>query len=48
MGFADRGASIRVPHAFVKEDAYKGYLKIVVRIHRMPLPDRIARTQDGC
>jgi glutamine synthetase len=26
-GIADRGASIRVPHAFVKDDAYKGYLE---------------------
>jgi glutamine synthetase len=26
-GIADRGASIRVPHAFVKEDAYQGYLE---------------------
>ena len=26
-GVADRGASIRVPHSFVKEDAYKGYLE---------------------
>ena len=26
-GVADRGASIRVPHAFVKDDAYKGYLE---------------------
>jgi glutamine synthetase len=24
---ADRGASIRVPHGFVKDDAYKGYLE---------------------
>jgi len=24
---ADRGASIRVPHSFVKGDAYKGYLE---------------------
>ncbi|MGI9241763.1 MAG: glutamine synthetase beta-grasp domain-containing protein [Verrucomicrobiales bacterium] len=26
-GVADRGASIRVPHAFVKDDAYRGYLE---------------------
>ena len=26
-GVADRGASIRVPHGFVKDDAYKGYLE---------------------
>ena len=26
-GVADRGASVRVPHAFVKDDAYKGYLE---------------------
>lgn len=26
-GVANRGASIRVPHSFVKEDAYKGYLE---------------------
>ncbi len=26
-GVADRGASIRVPHSFVKDDAYKGYLE---------------------
>ena len=26
-GVADRGASIRVPHGFVKNDAYKGYLE---------------------
>ena len=26
-GVADRGASIRVPHAFVKEDLYQGYLE---------------------
>ena len=26
-GVADRGASIRVPHCFVKGDAYKGYLE---------------------
>ena len=26
-GVADRGASIRVPHSFVKGDAYKGYLE---------------------
>jgi len=26
-GVADRGASIRVPHGFVKGDAYKGYLE---------------------
>lgn len=26
-GIADRGASIRVPHAFVKDDAYRGYLE---------------------
>lgn len=26
-GIADRGASIRVPHSFVKNDAYKGYLE---------------------
>ncbi len=26
-GVADRGASIRVPHSFVKNDAYKGYLE---------------------
>ena len=26
-GVADRGASIRVPHSFVKEDQYKGYLE---------------------
>jgi len=26
-GIADRGASIRVPHGFVKNDAYKGYLE---------------------
>ena len=26
-GIADRGASIRVPHSFVKDDAYKGYLE---------------------
>ena len=24
---ADRGASIRVPHGFVADDAYKGYLE---------------------
>ena len=24
---ADRGASIRVPHSFVKKDAYRGYLE---------------------
>ncbi|MEZ6064262.1 MAG: glutamine synthetase beta-grasp domain-containing protein [Planctomycetaceae bacterium] len=26
-GVANRGASVRVPHAFVKNDAYKGYLE---------------------
>jgi glutamine synthetase len=26
-GIADRGASIRVPHSFVENDAYKGYLE---------------------
>ncbi len=26
-GVANRGASIRIPHSFVKEDAYKGYLE---------------------
>ena len=26
-GVADRGASIRVPHGFLKDDAYKGYLE---------------------
>ena len=26
-GVADRGASIRVPHSFVKDDAYRGYLE---------------------
>ena len=26
-GVADRGASIRVPHSFVKDDAYMGYLE---------------------
>ena len=26
-GVADRGASIRVPHSFVKDDAYQGYLE---------------------
>lgn len=26
-GVANRGASIRVPHSFVKDDAYKGYLE---------------------
>tara|TARA_B110000438_G_scaffold152713_1_gene146723 strand:+ start:3922 stop:4935 length:1014 start_codon:yes stop_codon:yes gene_type:complete len=26
-GIADRGASVRVPHAFVKDDAYQGYLE---------------------
>jgi len=26
-GVADRGASIRVPHGFVENDAYKGYLE---------------------
>ncbi len=26
-GIADRGASIRVPHSFVKDDAYRGYLE---------------------
>jgi glutamine synthetase len=26
-GVADRGASIRIPHGFVKGDAYKGYLE---------------------
>ncbi|MEC8690815.1 MAG: glutamine synthetase, partial [Verrucomicrobiota bacterium] len=26
-GVADRGASIRVPHSFVENDAYKGYLE---------------------
>lgn len=26
-GIADRGASIRVPHSFVKDGAYKGYLE---------------------
>ena len=26
-GIADRGASVRVPHSFVKDDAYKGYLE---------------------
>ena len=25
--YIDRGASIRVPHSFVKDDAYKGYLE---------------------
>ncbi|MFN6016501.1 MAG: glutamine synthetase, partial [Verrucomicrobiota bacterium] len=24
---ADRGASIRVPHSFVKDNAYRGYLE---------------------
>jgi glutamine synthetase len=24
---ADRGASVRVPHSFVKNDAYRGYLE---------------------
>ena len=33
-GVADRGASIRVPHAFVKDDAYKGTWKIVAPIHK--------------
>jgi glutamine synthetase len=27
FGVADRGKSIRVPHSFVKNDAYKGYLE---------------------
>ena len=26
-GVADRGASIRVPHSFVSEEAYQGYLE---------------------
>ena len=26
-GVANRGASIRIPHAFVKNDAYRGYLE---------------------
>jgi glutamine synthetase len=26
-GIADRGASVRVPHGFVKDDAYRGYLE---------------------
>jgi glutamine synthetase len=26
-GVADRGASIRVPHSFVKDDKYQGYLE---------------------
>jgi glutamine synthetase len=26
-GVADRGASIRVPHSFVKGDKYQGYLE---------------------
>ena len=26
-GVADRGASVRVPHGFVKDDAYRGYLE---------------------
>ncbi len=26
-GVADRGASIRVPHSFVKSDLYRGYLE---------------------
>jgi glutamine synthetase len=26
-GVADRGASVRVPHSFVKNDAYRGYLE---------------------
>jgi glutamine synthetase len=26
-GVADRGASIRVPHSFVKGDLYRGYLE---------------------
>jgi glutamine synthetase len=26
-GVANRGASIRVPHSFVADDAYKGYLE---------------------
>ncbi|MEP4807571.1 MAG: glutamine synthetase, partial [Luteolibacter sp.] len=26
-GVADRGASIRVPHGFVKGDKYQGYLE---------------------
>ncbi len=26
-GIADRGSSVRIPHSFVKDDAYKGYLE---------------------
>ena len=26
-GVADRGASIRVPHSFVKDDKFQGYLE---------------------
>jgi glutamine synthetase len=26
-GVADRGASVRVPHSFVKDNAYRGYLE---------------------
>ena len=47
-GVADRGASIRVPHSFVKDDAYMGYPRTVARTHRRPLQDCFPRFQDSC
>ncbi len=45
-GVADRGASIRVPHSFVKND-YKGYLEDRrPNCAGLPLPDRFAGSED--
>ena len=45
-GVADRGASIRVPHRFVK-NGYKGYLEDRrPNSAGRPLPDRLADTED--
>ena len=45
-GVADRGASIRVPHSFVK-NGYKGYLEDRrPELAGRPLPDRLADPED--
>ena len=43
-GVAGRGASIRVPHGFVKDDAYRGYLEDRrPKLTGRPLPNRLSR-----
>ncbi len=46
-GVADRGASIRVPHGFVKGDKYQGYLEDRrPNSQGDPVPDRFPDSQD--